>query len=108
MNTERLKKIRASKDSARRRQELNYQTSGDTVYYTKAKQYEELVEICDMALSVSRVRDEESSIKNELFPLAEAARKAEENCRGGGNDTVVVLNKIMQLARKHGWRDPRY
>lgn len=107
MNTERIKEIRASKDAARMRQERNFQESGIGSYYTKAKGYEEIVEICDRALAAADDHDAARVIKMELFDLANEARKAEINCRGCGSSTPVVLNKIMQLAKRYGWRDDR-
>lgn len=104
MNTERIKQIRDSKERARRRQERNYEDSGIGMYQSKAKQYEEIVEICDQALSVSADRDAAREIRTALMDIAENARRAEQNCRGCGGETPVVLNQIMQLARKHGWR----
>ena len=107
MNTERIKQIRESKEQARRRQERNYEDSGIGSYLSKAKQYEEIVEICDQALSVSQDRDAAREIRNELMDIAEQARIAEQNCRGCGGETPVVLNRIMKLAKKYGWRDGR-
>ena len=104
MNTERIKQIRDSKERARQRQERNFQDSGIGSYYSKAKQYEELVEICDIALGCSTYRDNGMKIKTELLDLAELAYRAELNCRGCGNETTVLLNKIMQTAKKYGWR----
>lgn len=107
MNTERIKQIRESKERARRRQERNYEDSGIGSYLSKAKQYEEIVEICDQALSVSQDRDAAREIRNELMDIAEQARITEQNCRGCGGETPVVLNRIMKLAKKYGWRDGR-
>lgn len=107
MNTERIKEIGASKDAARMRQERNFQESGIGSYYTKAKGYEEIVEICDRALMAADDHDAARAIKVELFDLANEARRAEADCRGCGSSTPVVLNKIMQLAKRYGWRDGR-
>ena len=108
MNEQRIKEIRESKDKARRRQERNYQESGIGSYQSKARQYEEIVDICDIALSVARERDEARAIKAELMMIAEQAYRAEKNCHGCGNETPVVLNKVLQMAKKYGcWRDPR-
>ena len=108
MNEQRIKEIRESKDKARRRQERNYQESGIGSYQSKARQYEEIVDICDIALSVARERDEARAIKSELMMIAEQAYIAEKNCHGCGSETPVVLNKVLQMAKKYGcWRDPR-
>ena len=107
MTTERILQIRESKERARIRQERNFMDSGIGSYQSKAKQYEEIVELCDQCLTVSKDRDAARKIKNELLDLAEKARIAELNCRGCGGDTPMVLNRIMYLARQYGWRDGR-
>ncbi len=107
MKTERIKEIRASKDAARMRQERNFQESGIGSYATKAKGYEEIVEICDRALMAADDHDAARTIRRELYEVAEAAKRAAMTCIGGGTDTPVVLNKIMNLAKRYGWRDDR-
>lgn len=107
MNEQRIKEIRDSKEKAMERQERNFQESGISSYQSKARQYEEIVDICNIALSVARERDEARAIKQELIMIAEQAYRAEKDCHSCGSETPVVLNKILQLAKKHGWRDPR-
>lgn len=51
MTRERIEKIRDSKQRSYLRQFDNFQSTGETKYMTRATAYEELVDICNQALS---------------------------------------------------------
>lgn len=104
MTAEQIKKIRDRKEKARERQYRNYQDSGEGMYYSKAKQYEQIVEICDQALTVAKDREKCRKVQNDIIELADMAKKAEVDCHCCGGLTPVVLNKIMALASSYGWR----
>ena len=53
MDAARIEQIRKSKEKARQRQWQNYQATGDDNYYRKMNGYEDIVTICDQALSAA-------------------------------------------------------
>ena len=67
MDTERIMILRNRNDTKRRKNEANYQAGGGIIYSSRARAFEELVEICDIALSVSKIRDDSTHLKVELM-----------------------------------------
>jgi hypothetical protein len=105
MTTDRILQIRKSKEAAQKRQEANYYATGNGEYMKKARGYEDVVELCDQALSVSRDRDAAAVIKNALMSIAQDAKQAEKECRlGCCGSTPRVLRRIQNLAKEYGWR----
>lgn len=104
MTTDRILQIRKSKEAAQKRQEANYYATGNGEYMKKARGYEDVVELCDQALSVSRDRDAAAAIKNALMDVAREAKQAEQICAGCGSNTPRVLRRVQNLAKEYGWR----
>ena len=78
MDSERIKEIRDSKEKAAKRKFDNYQGSGVDKYYTEYRHYQDLVDICDIALSISQTREKNfklMSILNEMYPEAKRLNK---------------------------------
>ena len=109
MNAERIRKIRESKEAARIRQYNNFQASGDDNYYRKMSGYEEIVEICDQALSAADDHTKAISITADLCGLASKAAQAVHQAQRTGildhYEAMNILKSVMAVAERHGWSD---
>ena len=104
MDTERIKKIRDSKEKAARRKYDNFQASGTQKYYYEYEHYTDLVDICDMALSVSQIKDRGTKIFADLGGLVEDAYQLKKT--GDYYDPESVknfLNQVLLIGRQYGW-----
>ena len=107
MNTEEIQKIREGKEKARRYNYQAYQDTGSANYYRAEARYSALVDICDMALSVSKIRDKGIKINSELLILATKAAKMQHD--GSYCDMEEVRNflyLVTQTAERFGWSNP--
>ena len=102
MDSERIKQIRDSKEKAAKRKLDNYQASGVEKYYTEYRHYNDLVEICDIALSISQIRDQNTKfmcILNEIYP---EARKLNKNFEY--ESAVQFIGKVIRTCHLFGFR----
>ena len=77
MNTSRIEEIKKSKEKAAQRKYDNFQASGVTKYYTEYQHYSDLVDICNIALSVSEIRDKSIKTNAEMMRLCDNAEHIE-------------------------------
>ena len=75
MDSGRIKQIRDSKKKAAQRKYENFQYSGVNKYYTEYQHYSDLVDICNMALSISEIKAENVRMKLVFNDLVESAHK---------------------------------
>lgn len=105
MTKERLLQIRASKQEAYQRQFDNYQNGGPSKCLTNAKGYEEIVDICDMALSSA---DDHSKALTCSMNLIELGRLADRVIMNGWQKTFVeaLVKTAKDYAKKNGYNSP--
>ena len=112
MTTERIEQIRDSKQRAYNRQFDNYQSTGEQKYYTKMHAYDELIEICNLALIVNNPRQELGSIKASLCDLADKADTVIHKHPEGYfmplqpsdlKEFYLVLKDLIAVAETHGY-----
>ena len=104
MDKERIKKIRDRKYQAYLRQTDNYQSSGEGKYDYRAKAYEEIVEICDIALTKVDGLNETARLHNVIQNLA---RQADDCLHYGLEDTSRVralVQCVLQLGKNEGYQ----
>lgn len=104
MDTERIKKIRDSKEKAARRKYENFQASGTQKYYYEYEHYTDLVDICDMALSVSQIKERGTKIFVDLGGLVEDAYQLKKT--GDYYDPESAknfLDQVLLIGRQYGW-----
>ena len=103
MDTDRIKKIKESKRKAAQRKYDNFQASGDNKYYYEYQHYSDLVSICDMALSISDIKSQNTDIIVGLSDVCETARVMYKN--GEYYDPEAMkhfLGDLLLFGRKHG------
>ena len=86
MDKERIQKIRDSKEQSRLRQWMNFQETGETKYDTRARAYEELVDICDLALAAAD--DHYKKVRFQAY-LVELAMKADRLLHAGVDEDAA-------------------
>lgn len=104
MDAERIKVIRERNVKKRKTNEANYSVSGETIYSSRAKAFDEIVEICDQALMAAKDRDDCRNFQFEMHSICKdmhAAIKAGdtdemERCC---NATLRVFSKIYKIER---------
>ena len=104
MDTERIKKIRDGKKKAAQRKYDNFQASGENKYYYEYSHYNDLVDICDMALSVSQIKDRGTKIFVDLGGIVEDAYQLKRT--GDYYDPESVknfLDQVLLIGRQYGW-----
>lgn len=106
MDTDRIQEIRDSKERARLRNFENFQATGDQKYYTKYHAYEELVDICDLALSKNNYRQEAGSIKADYIMLATKASRL-VHMAWDEQEAKDLLKELIADAKTYGF-DDRY
>lgn len=102
MDSERIKQIRNSKKKAADRKLANYQDSGYSKYYTEYSHYDDLVHICDMALSVSEIKDQNTKfmlIFNDLFTDAKRLDRYPDY-----DEMRVFVTRFLDACCKNGFR----
>ncbi len=104
MTKERIEQIREGKEKARRRQDENYQATGEARYDYAARRYEELVEICDQALSTAEDHTTAVHLRVSLCSLASRADKALHHADEA--ETKQIMKDILAIAEDHGYKSP--
>ena len=99
MDKDRIREIRESKEKARYRQWMNYQKSGESKYYGKARAYEELVDICDIALNAA---DDHYKKVNLQTQLVELAVRADRILHKDGDIDLEEAKTFMKAAVTYG------
>lgn len=108
MTRERLEQIRESKEAARIRQYKNYQSGGSPKCLTRMQGYEDIVEICDLALGAI---DDHNAIGHITATLICCARDADNwlhdhRNAGPDADVVEILREIVREGKMHGYSSP--
>lgn len=104
MDTARIKEIRKSKEKAARRKYDNFQASGTQKYYYEYEHYSDLVDICDIALNVSEIRDKSTKMFVDLGGIVEDAYQLKKS--GDYYDPQSVknfLDQVLLIGRQHGF-----
>ena len=107
MTKERIEKIRDSKERARQRQSDNYQSTGEMKYYSAMNRYEDLVEICNQALTTAEDHDKCVRMSSQFMILA--GKAAELKHKGDYRDADKVkdfLHELVGAAERFGFLNP--
>lgn len=104
MDTERIKVIRERNVKKRKTNEANYAVSGETIYSSRAKGFDEIVEICDQALTASIDRDKAREFQFQMHSICKDMNAA---IKSGDTDemerccnaTLRVFRKIYNIER---------
>ena len=102
METERIKEIREGKRKAAERKLANFQASGYGKYYTEYSHYDDLVSICDIALSVSDIKSQNTKLMLIFNDLVEAAKKLDRY--PDYDDMKLFISKFLDACYKNGFR----
>ena len=105
MDAERIKKIRDSKEKARQRQWQNYQSTGDDNYYRKMNGYEDIVTICDQALSAADDHQKALNLNLDIIDFASEAADLIDHNPNIDREVKDLLENIMATARRNGWQN---
>lgn len=103
MDYERIKVIRDRNEKKQRKNEANYMAGGEIIYSSRAHGFEELVEICDIALSVAKIRDQNHETSMKVLELGKAAKAVYNSCGRCNQDVELLCNKILKLAKDYGY-----
>lgn len=104
MDTDRIKQIRKRKQEAAERKYENFQAGGDNKYYYEYQHYSDLVSICDIALSVSEIRDKYFKTSMDMQTICSRANKYKKNGDYYDADTMkYLLEDIVLFGRKYGF-----
>ena len=102
MEKERIKEIRESKRKAAERKLANYQVTGYPKYYTEYSHYDDLVSICDIALSVSEIKDQNAKFIIILNDLIDDAKRCDRY--GDYDDMKLFVSKFLDACNRNGFR----
>lgn len=105
MDAERIKKIRDSKEKARQRQWQNYQATGDDNFYRKMSGYEDIVTICDQALSAADDHQKALNLNLDIIEFARQAADLIHHNPGIDKEVKNLLEDIMATAKRNGWQN---
>lgn len=105
MDAARIKKIRDSKERARQRQWQNYQSTGDDNYYRKMNGYEDIVTICNQALSAAEDHQKAQNLKFDIIDFAKEAADLIHHDPNIDADIKNLLKNIMATAERYGWQN---
>lgn len=104
MDEARIKVIRERNLKKKKRNEENYQVSGETIYSSRARAFDEIVDICDIALSVASIRDRDTEITVSMNRILDTVKAVKYSCGRCNSDVELLLNQIETLARKCGYK----
>lgn len=102
MEKERIKEIRESKRKAAERKLANFQASGYGKYYTEYSHYDDLVSICDIALSVSDIQTQNTKFMLIFNDLVGAAKQLDKY--PDYDDMRLFISKFLDACYKNGFR----
>lgn len=108
MNEARIKVIRERNLKKKKRNEENYAVSGETIYSSRANAFDELVDICDIALSVASIRDRDTEITVSMNQILDTVRKVKNTCGRCNDEMQLLINQIEYLAKKCGYKPEKY
>ena len=112
MTRERIEEIKKSKERAYERQFDNYQSTGEQKYYAAMHRYEEIIDLCDIALSDANPRQELGFIKASLCSVADKVDTVIHKYPEGYfmplqpsdlADFYRVLKEVVTVASMHGY-----
>ena len=107
MDEARIKVIRERNLKKKKRNEENYQVSGEVIYSSRANAFDEIVDICDIALSVASIRDKYTEITVSMNEILNTVRCVKLSCGRCNQDVELLLNQIEHLANKCGYHTER-
>ncbi len=105
MDAARIEQIRKSKEKARQRQWQNYQATGDDNYYRKMNGYEDIVTICDQALSAADDHQKALNLKLDIIGFASEAADLIHHNPNIDKEIKNLLEDIMATAKRNGWQN---
>lgn len=108
MDEARIKVIRERNLKKKKRNEENYAVSGETIYSSRANAFDELVDICDIALSVAAIRDRDTTITVSMNQILDTVRKVKNSCGRCNDEMQLLINQIEYLAKKCGYNPEKY
>ena len=104
MDEQRIKIIRERNRIKKQKNEENYAVSGETIYSSRAKAFDEIVDICDIALSVASIRDRDTEITISMNRILDTVKAVKYSCGRCNSDVELLLNQIEALAKKCGYK----
>ena len=108
MKADEIEKIRNGKEKAAQNNYQWFQQSGDDRYYRAYKRYDDLVEICNQALSVADIKDKHQRLQSNIMILAERAAKIKYNREFSDQELVKdFLYDFVDMAKRFGY-DNKY
>ena len=108
MKADEIEKIRNGKEKAAQNNYQWFQQSGDDRYYRAYKRYDDLVEICNQALSVADIKDKHQRLQNNIMILAERAAKIKYNREFTDQELIKdFLYDFVDVAKRFGY-DNKY
>ena len=101
MTRERLEQIRNSKERARRYQEREFQSSGNPKSMSRMRSYEDMVDICDLALSKVDDHNAAGHMKADIIWLAQ---KADSIINRNGYDDLENVRSLLKETKSIGMK----
>ena len=109
MRKEDIIKIRDGKQRAYENNERWYQQSGEASYARAARRYEDLVDICNQALSSADDHTKCISLSADLITLGNKAadlnHKRNTNQKVDTHELWELVKRVLSIARLHGFDD---
>jgi len=68
----------------------------------------QLVDICDIALSVAAIRDRDTEITVSMNQILDTVRKVKNSCGRCNDEMQLLINQIEYLAKKCGYHTEKY
>ena len=107
MDTATIQKIRKGKEKARQYNFQAYQDTGEAKYERAERRYSELVDICDLALSISEIRDRSVRMNSEYMILAKHAADLKHHGEYVDQQKMKdFLYEVVDVASRFGFADP--
>lgn len=108
MKADEIEKIRDGKERAAQNNYQWFQQSGDDRYYRAYKRYDDLVEICNQALSVADIKDKYQRLQSNIMILAERAAKIKYNREFTDQELIKdFMYDFVDMAKRFGY-DNKY
>ena len=108
MTEKEIEKIKAGKEKAAQNNYTWFQQSGDDRYYRAYKRYDDLVEICNQALTIADTKDKYQRLQGNIMILAERAAKIKYNREFSDQELVKdFLYDFVDMAKRFGY-DNKY
>ena len=108
MKADEIEKIRNGKEKAAQNNYQWFQQSGDERYYRAYKRYDDLVEICNQALTIADTKDKYQRLQSNIMILAERAAKIKYNREFTDQELIKdFLYDFVDVAKRFGY-DNKY